>query len=120
MSVVEITSVESCSIMSAAAEATPQGRAIAEAARKFGDGKTLPFPPCKRYYNPYSEVGGTRTRMYACRLHNDARSSRLEREGGQWREGEKHLDFFWGEDCNKEKSPDKPTKKRRTKRGREK
>ena len=108
--------------MSAAAEATPQGRAIAEAARKFGDGKTLPFPPCKRYYNPYSEVGGTRTRMYACRMHNGARVARLKREG-KWRDGEKHLDFYWKEDCNEgatDKPPDKPTKKRRTKSGREK
>ena len=109
-------------IMSAAAEATPQGRAIAEAARKFGDGKTLPFPPCKRYYNPYSETNVTTTRMYACRLHNDARSSRLKREG-KWRDGEKHLDFFWQGDCNKgatDKAPDKPTKERRTKTSHEK
>eukprot|EP00571_Detonula_confervacea_P009286 CAMPEP_0172322670 /NCGR_PEP_ID=MMETSP1058-20130122/46545_1 /TAXON_ID=83371 /ORGANISM="Detonula confervacea, Strain CCMP 353" /LENGTH=123 /DNA_ID=CAMNT_0013038477 /DNA_START=330 /DNA_END=701 /DNA_ORIENTATION=+ len=78
--------------MSAAADLTPQGRAILEAASKFGDGKTLPFTPCKKYYNPFSENG---TPMYACRLHSDLRMKRLKKEGGKWRGGEKHLDDFW-------------------------
>lgn len=79
-------------IMSAAADLTPQGRAILEAASKFGDGKTLPFTPCKKYYNPFSEDGA---RMYACRLHSELRIKRLKKEGGIWRGGEKHLDEFW-------------------------
>lgn len=78
--------------MSAAADLTPQGRAILEASSKFGDGKTLPFTPCKKYYNPFSENG---TRMYACRLHSDLRMKRLKKEGGIWRDGEKRLDEFW-------------------------
>lgn len=79
-------------IISAAADSTPQGRAISKAASKFGDGKTLPFPPCKRYYNPHAENGD---RMYACRLHNELRMKRLKKEGGIWRRGEKPLDDFW-------------------------
>ena len=85
---------------SAAADMTDQGRAILNAAKKFGDGKTLPFPPCKKYYNPYSEINedGVKTRLYACRLHNEQRKKRLKKEGGRWRKGEKHLDFFWTDD----------------------
>mmetsp|Transcript_10842 Transcript_10842/g.19188 ORF Transcript_10842/g.19188 Transcript_10842/m.19188 type:complete len:138 (-) Transcript_10842:154-567(-) len=79
-------------IISAAADLTPQGRAISEAASKFGDGKTLPFLPCKRYFNPHAENG---SRMFACRLHNELRMKRLKKEGGKWRDGEKHLDEFW-------------------------
>ena len=100
-------------IMSAAADLTPQGRSILEAATKFGDGKTLPFPPCKRYYNPFSvDDNGNRTRLYACRLHHKLRTSRLKKEGGKWRGGEKKLDDFWKgvehsrEGCN----PDKKSK----------
>ena len=86
-------------IKSASADMTDQGRAILETSRKFGDGKTLPFAPCKRYYNPYSEVNedGEKTKLYACRLHNEQRKKRLKKEGGQWRKGEKHLDLFWAE-----------------------
>jgi len=82
-------------IASAAADMTLQGKAIAEAARKFGDGKTLPFPPCKRYYNPYCVEDGVKKRMYACRLHHDARKKRVAREKGAWREGEKQLEDLW-------------------------
>ncbi|KAL7438239.1 hypothetical protein ACHAXM_006103 [Skeletonema potamos] len=102
-------------IQSAAADMTDQGRAILEAAQKFGDGKTLPFPPCKRYYNPYSEIkhdGENKTRMYACRLHNEQRKKRLKKEGGQWRKGEKHLDFFWTE--NEEEKDSMKNKKAKT------
>mmetsp|Transcript_7189 Transcript_7189/g.17525 ORF Transcript_7189/g.17525 Transcript_7189/m.17525 type:complete len:151 (+) Transcript_7189:298-750(+) len=35
---------------------TLQGRAIKRAAIDFGDGKTLPFAPCKRGYAPWVEV----------------------------------------------------------------
>jgi hypothetical protein len=59
------------------ADATAQGKAIAKAAQKFGDGKTLPFPPCKRYYNPYlEEENGVKKEMYACRLHHELRKKR--------------------------------------------
>ncbi|KAL7547203.1 hypothetical protein ACHAWF_010518 [Thalassiosira exigua] len=86
-------------IVSAAADMTPQGRAILEAAHKFGDGKTLPFPPCKRYYNPFRENG---TRMYACRQHNELRIKRLKKEAWKWRCGEKCLDDFWAHKTNEE------------------
>ena len=120
-------------IMSAAADLTPQGKSILDAAMKFGDGKTLPvricysvinllplfthvvhshnihqsftynvqFPPCKRYYNPFSEDG---TRLYACRLHSEMRMKRLKKEGWKWRDGEKHLDYFWGDDREEDKT----------------
>jgi len=103
-------------ILSAAADMTDQGRAILEAAQKFGDGKTLPFAPCKKYYNPYSEINGdgSKTRMYACRLHNEQRKKRLKKEGGQWRKGEKHLDFFWTDD-DEEDDSSKKKKKSKTK-----
>lgn len=83
----------------AAAYSTPQGMAIKEAATKFGDGKTLPFLPCKRFYNPYGvdKDTGKRVRMYACRLHHEKRLRRVMKEGGKWRGGEKPLDFFWSE-----------------------
>jgi len=72
------------------AYSTPQGMAIKEAATKFGDGKTLPFLPCKRFYNPYGvdKHTGKRVRMYACRLHHEKRLRRVMKEGGKWRGGE--------------------------------
>lgn len=110
-------------IISAAADLTPQGRAILEASKKFGDGKidrgnhvissnllfpkdvllsylsftsllgkTLCFPPCKRYYNPHSPEG---ERLYACNAHSSLRMKRLKKEGWKWRAGEKQLDQFW-------------------------
>ena len=87
-------------IQSAASDMTDQGRAILQAAQKFGDGKTLPFAPCKRYYNPYSEVNedGVKIKLYACRLHHELRKKRLKKEGGKWRKGEKQLDLFWNDD----------------------
>lgn len=77
------------------ADLTAQGRAIVKTAQRFGDGKTLPFPPCKRYYNPYLEVDGVKTKMYACRLHHELRKKRVMKEKGVWRCGEKRLDEFW-------------------------
>mmetsp|Transcript_10735 Transcript_10735/g.23308 ORF Transcript_10735/g.23308 Transcript_10735/m.23308 type:complete len:116 (-) Transcript_10735:1771-2118(-) len=76
------------------AAATPQGRSISDAASRFGDGKTLPFPPCKRYFNPHAENG---ERMYACKLHNGLRMKRLKKEGGKWRTGEKQLNNLWAD-----------------------
>ena len=52
------------------------------------------FPPCKRYYNPFSDDG---TKLYACRLHSEMRMKRLKKEGWKWRDGEKHLDNFWND-----------------------
>lgn len=87
-------------IQSAAADMTDQGKAILKAAQKFGDGKTLPFAPCKKYYNPYSEPDekGEKRKMYACRLHNELRQKRLMKEDFQYRKGEKHLDLFWSDE----------------------
>ena len=81
-------------VESASANLTPQGRAILQASTKFGDGRTLPFLPCKRFYNPFAVDG---TRLFACRLHSNLRRKRLEQEGWKWRDGEKHLDDFWNE-----------------------
>jgi hypothetical protein len=50
--------------------------------------------------------------MYACRLHNEQRKKRLKKEGGQWRKGEKHLDFFWTE--NEEEKDSMKNKKAKT------
>jgi len=84
------------------ADVTAQGKAIHEAAVKFGDGKTLPFAPCKRYYNPWGSDGdGSRIRMYGCRLHSDLREKRVRSEG--YRAGEKNLEKFWGEDMQRPK-----------------
>lgn len=75
----------------ASAAQTPQGRAIKEASEKFGNGQTLPFTPCKKGYIPM--VGGIK--MYACPLHTKQRERRVKREGGRFRKGEFHLDYFW-------------------------
>ena len=82
----------------ASTDTTAQGRAIVAAAVKFGDGRTLCFTPCKRYYNPYSYSidrgdGKRRVRMYGCRLHSEARERRVKKEG--WRAGEKRTSDFW-------------------------
>jgi hypothetical protein len=77
---------------SAAATMTPQGRAIKKAAMDFGDGKSLPFTPCKKGYIPM--VNGKR--MVACPLHNKARTKRLEKEKDQFRKGEVDLEeTYW-------------------------
>lgn len=107
-------------IASASENSTPQGRAIKDASRRFGDGKTLPFTPCKKYYNPYclpkdqeggdcgdSSVGEDRIRMYGCRLHHEMRKRRLAREAGRWRKGEKKLSDFWSDDEGSEKGDEK-------------
>mmetsp|Transcript_4370 Transcript_4370/g.5978 ORF Transcript_4370/g.5978 Transcript_4370/m.5978 type:complete len:146 (-) Transcript_4370:99-536(-) len=78
-------------VQSASSDLTPQGRAIKDAAVRFGDGETLPFSPCKRGYIPV--VNGKR--MYACHIHTKERRKRLKREGGKFRLGEKRLSDFW-------------------------
>jgi len=78
-------------MQSSCSEMTPQGIAIKDAAVRFGNGKTLPFSPCKRGYIPV--VGGKR--MYACHLHNKERRKRFRREGRTFRLGEKCLRDFW-------------------------
>jgi hypothetical protein len=77
---------------SAAATMTPQGRAIKKAGMDFGDGKSLPFTPCKKGYIPM----GNGKRMVACPLHNKARTKRLEKEMGRFRKGEVDLgETYW-------------------------
>jgi hypothetical protein len=93
---------------SASATMTPQGRAIADASRHFGDGRTLPFTPCKKGYLPFvvtkinndhsnasitdaentlSTTNGWERRV-ACPLHEKARRKRLAKENGKCRPGE--------------------------------
>ena len=75
-----------------------------DAATKFGDGKTLPFTPCKKGYLPFGKVmdhAGNNcervVRKYACSFHDEARQKRLQKDGGLscFRNGELNLDIFW-------------------------
>ncbi|KAG7352458.1 hypothetical protein IV203_008506 [Nitzschia inconspicua] len=93
-------------LRSASASLTLQGKAIQEAAVDFGDGKTLPFTPCKKGYQPF--IKGKR--MVACLLHNAHREKRLQKEQGRIREGEADpASLFWsqltdgGKEITKEK-----------------
>ena len=71
---------------------TVQGRAIKQAAIDFGDGRTLPFTPCKKGYAPV--VDGVQ--KVACSLHEEARRKRLSRESEQRRKGEVDpMATFW-------------------------
>jgi hypothetical protein len=72
---------------------TLQGRAVQAAAQMFGNGKTLPFTPCKKGYVPVHS--GTNEIMFACRLHNEARRRRLLAENNVFRPGEVDLNMFW-------------------------
>ena len=77
---------------------TPQGRAIHQAAVKFGDGRTLPFTPCKKGYIPV--VQGVQ--MVACPLHNKQRQRRLAKEKGKLRSGEADPnELFWCKESSK-------------------
>ena len=78
-------------IDSSAATMTLQGRAIKQAAIDFGNGRTLPFTPCKKGFIPM--VKGQR--MVACPLHNKAREKRLAKEKGEFRKGEFKLNRLW-------------------------
>jgi hypothetical protein len=78
-------------MQSSSADLTPQGRAIRDASRRFGDGETLPFTPCKKGYIPL--VDGKP--MFACFLHDKARRERHCREKLTFRNGEVDLSQFW-------------------------
>jgi len=65
------------------------GRAIYEAALRFGDGRTLPYTPCKKGYLPVVK-GQTRV---ACPLHEHKRRQRIQKHGV--RAGEVDLRQFW-------------------------
>lgn len=80
----------------ASADMTPQGRAIRDAAVRFGDGSTLPFTPCKKGYIPIIK-GKT---MYACPLHDKYREKRVKRERGHFRTGEFDLAVLWKRDSS--------------------
>lgn len=81
---------------SSCATLTAQGIAIREAACHFGDGKTLPFSPCKRGYIPVVDGG----RKFACHLHHKMREKRFNEEGGKFRLGEKPLTDFWDNEAS--------------------
>jgi hypothetical protein len=92
---------------SSAASLTLQGKAIQQAAIDFGDGKTLPFTPCKKGYIP--NIG--KRQAYACPLHNKARKKRLEKEQGRFRPGEIDLEIiFWSKLEAKEENKKNPSK----------
>jgi hypothetical protein len=81
---------------SSAATMTLQGRAIKQAAIDFGDGKTLPFTPCKKGYIALLVVGDNVIQKVACPLHEKARRKRLAKEDNQRRKGEANPDvLFW-------------------------
>jgi hypothetical protein len=71
---------------------TLQGRAIHEAAVRFGDGTTLPFTPCKKGYLPTNVDGQP---MFACAFHHEQRRRRFMKEKQQFRNGEVDLRMFW-------------------------
>eukprot|EP00532_Pseudo-nitzschia_australis_P005748 CAMPEP_0168170584 /NCGR_PEP_ID=MMETSP0139_2-20121125/4259_1 /TAXON_ID=44445 /ORGANISM="Pseudo-nitzschia australis, Strain 10249 10 AB" /LENGTH=116 /DNA_ID=CAMNT_0008088099 /DNA_START=302 /DNA_END=652 /DNA_ORIENTATION=- len=80
---------------------TLQGRAIRRASIDFGDGKTLPFCPCKRGYMPTKINTNTKTnvKMVACSFHEQARRKRLARERGKLRGGEADPnELFWSKE----------------------
>ena len=105
---------------------TPQGRAIAEASCRFGDGRTLPFTPCKKGYLPFVSTtktnGGptaiaiaaaaaasdTNQQRVACPLHEEARRKRLAKESNRCRPGEADPSIlFWNN--KSQHSESKPT-----------
>ncbi|VEU36428.1 unnamed protein product [Pseudo-nitzschia multistriata] len=88
----------------ASSNETPQGRAVLEAALRFGTGGTLPFCPCKRGYKPVSE-GPPPRRMVACSFHEAARRKRLARDKGKLRGGEADpSELFWSPKLSSEES----------------
>lgn len=78
-------------LQSSSADMTPQGRAIQDASIRFGNGRTLPFTPCKKGFVPYAHG----ERKYACPLHHKARRKRVLGEGGRFRPGELDLHILW-------------------------
>lgn len=84
---------------------TLQGKAIVRAAETFGDGRTLPFTPCKKGYIPVAKIVDKKTgsvtfqRRYACPLHDDARRQRCNKNKNDsrpsFRSGEVNLTLFW-------------------------
>lgn len=78
-------------MQSSSADMTPQGMAIRDASIRFGNGRTLPFTPCKKGFIPYADG----ERKYACPLHNKERRKRVLAVGGSFRKGELDLHAFW-------------------------
>jgi len=96
---------------------TPQGRAMKEVCIQFGDGKTLPFTPCKRGYLPMKgekeikeveNASGKQQQqkrqkqnneiihMVACSFHEKLRRKRLQKENNILRWGEVNVnELFW-------------------------
>jgi hypothetical protein len=90
---------------SSSATLTPQGRAIAAASRRFGNGETLPFTPCKRGYIPVvvvvaasGDASEQPRAMFACHLHDRFRRRRYLKEKSTFRPGEVDLSRFWEQD----------------------
>jgi hypothetical protein len=81
---------------------TPQGRAIQNASVVFGNGRTLPFTPCKKGFVPCARDG----RRYACPLHDKLRRQRVQSEGV--RRGELDVSVFWALHEHKHTVADQP------------
>ena len=89
-------------LQSSSAELTLQGKAIRDASVRFGNGRTLPFTPCKKGFIPFAHG----ERKYACPLHNKERRRRVLATG--FRPGELDLNVFWKRhECGNAKDPSK-------------
>lgn len=85
---------------------TLQGRAIKQASIDFGDGKTLPFTPCKKGYIAIVLKGGKAIQKVACPLHEKARRQRLAKDGNKRRKGEADPAFlFWSKSDSDRTTP---------------
>lgn len=122
---------------SSASTMTLQGRAIKKASIDFGDGRTLPYAPCKRGYMPLvqdvvrsknSNGGGNGNdnginvakddetqkgykHMVACSFHEKHRRKRLARDKGKLRGGEADPnELFWSKAAEKKNANSSTTK----------
>ena len=92
-------------MQSSSADMTPQGRAIRDASIRFGNGRTLPFTPCKKGFIPHADG----ERKYACPLHNKERRRRVLAAGGGFRKGELDLNILWKRNEAEEEAQEEAT-----------
>jgi hypothetical protein len=105
---------------SSSATLTPQGRAIAAASRRFGNGETLPFTPCKRGYIPVvgvvasGDASEQPRAMFACHLHDRFRRRRYLTEKSTFRPGEVDLSLFWEQGASTATGGNAPNSKKKS------